>query len=163
VYPGTYAEFLYRKEHREAVVPSTAAAGRAFPASRQPAAAQRVDRSPERLGLRASEKKAAPQKLADHQKAQTRDEKKRVDAEARRRQRAEQARQAEITALESRIGECEAAIREIEQTMAAPGFYEDRAAAQPVIDRHQALMWQVGDLMHQWEELQSASDLAKEA
>ena len=26
-------------------------------------------------------------------------------------------------------------------------------AAQPVIDRHQALMWEVGDLMHQWEEL----------
>jgi hypothetical protein len=44
--------------------------------------------------------------------------------------------------------------------MAAPGFYERRAAAQPIIDRHQALMWQVGDLMHQWEALQSASDLA---
>ena len=57
--------------------------------------------------------------------------------------------------LEARIAETEAAIREIEQTMAAPGFYDDRAAAQPVIDRHQALMWQVGDLMHQWEELQS--------
>ena len=39
--------------------------------------------------------------------------------------------------------------------MSAPGFYEDRVGAQPVIDRHQALMWQVGDLMHQWEELQS--------
>ena len=39
--------------------------------------------------------------------------------------------------------------------MSAPGFYEDRAGAQPVIDRHQALMWQVGDLMHQWEELQA--------
>ena len=39
--------------------------------------------------------------------------------------------------------------------MAAPGFYDDRAAAQPVIDRHQALMWEVGDLMHQWEELQA--------
>ena len=47
--------------------------------------------------------------------------------------------------------------------MAAPGFYDDRAAAQPVIDRHQALMWQVGDLMHQWEELQSAHDLASDA
>ena len=44
--------------------------------------------------------------------------------------------------------------------MAAPGFYEDRAAAQPVIDRHQALMWEVGDLMHQWEELQAGSDRA---
>jgi hypothetical protein len=26
-----------------------------------------------------------------------------------------------------------------------------------VIDRHQALMWEVGDLMHQWEELQAGS------
>jgi hypothetical protein len=47
--------------------------------------------------------------------------------------------------------------------MAAPGFYEDRAAAQPVIDRHQALMWEVGDLMHQWEELQAAADLTAAA
>ena len=37
--------------------------------------------------------------------------------------------------------------------MAAPGFYEQRDAAQPVIDRHQALMWEVGELMHQWESL----------
>jgi hypothetical protein len=59
--------------------------------------------------------------------------------------------------LEARIAECERAIREIEQTMSAPGFYEDRTAAQPVIDRHQALMWEVGDLMHRWEELQSAA------
>jgi hypothetical protein len=42
--------------------------------------------------------------------------------------------------------------------MAAPGFYEDRAAAQALIDRRQGLMWQVGDLMHQWEELQALSD-----
>ena len=34
-----------------------------------------------------------------------------------------------------------------------------RAAAQPVIDQHQALMWKVGDLMHQWEMLQTADDL----
>ena len=75
--------------------------------------------------------------------------------------RADQARRARIDDLESRIAECENAIRDIEQTMAAPGFYEDRTAAQPVIDRHQALMWEVGDLMHQWEELQSAHDLAE--
>jgi hypothetical protein len=47
--------------------------------------------------------------------------------------------------------------------MAAPGFYDDRATAQPIIDRRQALMWEVGDLMHQWEELQSATDLAAAA
>ena len=44
--------------------------------------------------------------------------------------------------------------------MASPGFYENREAAQPIVDRHQELMWQVGDLMHRWEYLQSAKDLA---
>jgi hypothetical protein len=39
--------------------------------------------------------------------------------------------------------------------MSAPGFYEDHVAAKPVIDRHQALMWEVGDLMNQWEALQT--------
>ena len=40
--------------------------------------------------------------------------------------------------------------------MSAPGFYDDRNAAQPVVDRHQALMWKVGELMHRWEGLQTA-------
>jgi uncharacterized coiled-coil protein SlyX len=93
----------------------------------------------------------------------TREEKKRVDAVARKRQRAAQAHQQRIDQLEARIAECEAEIRELEQTMSAPGFYEDRAAAQPIVDKHQALMWKVGDLMHQWEELQSTPDVPAEA
>ena len=40
--------------------------------------------------------------------------------------------------------------------MSAPGFYDNHDAAKPVIDRHQALMWEVGDLMNQWEALQDA-------
>mgnify|MGYP001555204724 CR=1 FL=1 len=40
--------------------------------------------------------------------------------------------------------------------MAADGFYNDRSAAESVVSRHQALMWDVGDLMHQWETLQAA-------
>ena len=91
---------------------------------------------------------------------QSHEEKKRVDAAARKRERAAQARQAEIDALEKQVADCEAALREIEQTMASPGFYENREAAQPIIDRHQALMWQIGDLMHRWEKLQSDKDLA---
>jgi hypothetical protein len=43
--------------------------------------------------------------------------------------------------------------------MAEPGFYDDRAAAQPTIDRHQALMWEVGRLMGQWEALQVESGM----
>ena len=38
--------------------------------------------------------------------------------------------------------------------MASAGFYDNRETVQPVVDRHQALMWEVGDLMHKWEELQ---------
>ncbi len=91
---------------------------------------------------------------------QAHEEKKRVDAEARKKQKAVEARQERIASLETRIAETETEIKELEQAMAAPGFYEDRAAAQPILDRHQALMWRVGDLMHQWEELQSLSGRA---
>ena len=47
-------------------------------------------------------------------------------------------------------------MKEIEAAMSQPSFYEDRHQAQPVIDRHQTLMWELGDLMHQWEELVKA-------
>ena len=43
--------------------------------------------------------------------------------------------------------------------MAAPGFYDDREASKVTIDRHQTLMWEVRDLMEQWEELQKITSL----
>ena len=39
--------------------------------------------------------------------------------------------------------------------MSEAGFYEDSTRSKPVIDRPQALMWEVGDLMAQWEALQN--------
>jgi hypothetical protein len=84
----------------------------------------------------------------------SREAQKRADAEAKKKQRAEKAKKSQIEELEARIADTEKALRDIEATMAAPGFYDDRTTSQPVIDRHQALMWTVGDLMHQWEELQ---------
>jgi len=124
IYPGTYKEFLWHKEHpAELQAPKKAQAA--------PAPAQKPK--------------------ADHA------EKKRVDAEARREQKAVQAKQARIDELETKIATCENALREAEQTMAAPGFYDNREAAQPIVDRHQALMWELGDLMHRWEELQSST------
>jgi hypothetical protein len=45
-------------------------------------------------------------------------------------------------------------LKDLVAWLATPGFYDDHESAKPVIDRHQALMWEVGDLMHQWEELQ---------
>jgi hypothetical protein len=38
--------------------------------------------------------------------------------------------------------------------MSAPGFYENHDTSKPIIDQHQTLMWELGDLMHRWEELQ---------
>jgi len=45
--------------------------------------------------------------------------------------------------------------------MSAPGFYDTREAAEPIITRHQALMWEVGDLMNQWESLQTGQERHK--
>jgi ATP-binding cassette subfamily F protein 3 len=160
-FPGTYREFLYHKEH-------SGQEGREGQERRDGRNGQ--ERRDGKTPVRAvGEKKAAPpqQQAAQHTaKAapkQNHDEKKRADAEARKKQKVAGARQARIAALEARIAETETAIREVEQQMSAPGFYENRAGAQPVIDRHQALMWQVGDLMNQWEELQSLSDVTPEA
>jgi ATP-binding cassette, subfamily F, member 3 len=141
VYPGTYKEFLWHKEHGQV--------GQEH--RRRPVLDTR-----ERHGASASGAGVGPRaiKKSVPASATTHEQKRKVDADARRKSRADHARKSEIDSLEKRIAECEQAIKDIEETMAAPGFYEDRAAAQPIIDKHQALMWTVGDLMHQWEELQ---------
>jgi hypothetical protein len=66
-----------------------------------------------------------------------------------------EARQRRIADLEARIGRAESEIKALEAQMSAPGFYENHEASRPVIDRHQALMWEVGDLMNKWEVLQT--------
>jgi len=139
LYPGTYREFLWSKEHQK-----QAAQGQPVRAGQ---AVKGRDSQPTR--------KPAPPKLSPPKPHESHAEKKRVDAEARKKLRASQARQSEIARLEEQIAETETAIKALEQQMAAPGFYDDRAASQTIVDRHQALMWKVGDLMHQWEELQT--------
>ena len=134
VYPGTYKEFLWHKEH-----PRGAGAGRsAGSAGRQDSARSSRKRgsgrertTEQRAGAAVRSRHAT---AADSGRITRREETRRrrsAQAAARRRRRGRRA----STTLEARIAECEAAIREIEQTMAAPGFYDDRAAAQPVIDR----------------------------
>jgi ATP-binding cassette subfamily F protein 3 len=158
-FPGTYKEFLYHKAHsgqdrRDGQDGRDGKTPRLETRPLKPAVVQ--GREKERGAKSAAAPHAKPAPKQNH------DEKKRVDAEARKKQKAAGARQARIATLEARIADTEAAIREVEQQMSGPGFYEDRAGAQPVIDRHTALMWQVGDLMNQWEELQSLGDLTTE-
>ncbi len=141
VYPGTYTEFLWSKEHQGDL--------------------------PEKPKAQVSKPKAQstskPQLPTAKPLAQSREERKREDAERRKKQRAADALQKRISDLESRIAEREAQVKELEATMAAPGFYQNLGAAKPVTDRHQALMWEVGDLIAQWEALQEhAAELPSE-
>jgi ATP-binding cassette subfamily F protein 3 len=143
-YPGTYKEFLWHLRIKELGITEL---GNKKPDARRP----NEDRRPVKAGPASDKDSTKPRP--------SREEQKKTEREARRRQREQQARTARIEALEARIAEAERAIRELEQAMAAPGFYDDRLAAQPVIDKHQTLMWQVGDLMHQWEQLQAVPEL----
>jgi ATP-binding cassette subfamily F protein 3 len=109
-----------------------------------------------RLVRRDGSRQAAPQP-AEAEEAPapaSYEERKRLESEARKVRKVLDARRKRIDELENRIAEREQAIRDIEATMAAPGFYDNHDAAKPIIDKHQALMWEVGDLMHQWEQLQ---------
>jgi ATP-binding cassette subfamily F protein 3 len=135
VYPGTYQEFLWSKRAR-----ATAAAA----PPPKPAQTSRPKSAP--LAPPAAPKAAAPSRPS-------REEQKRADAETRKKRRALEERQKRITDLEARIAEREGRVRELEATMAGPGFYDDRQAAEQAAAQHQALMWEVGDLMHQWEML----------
>jgi ATP-binding cassette subfamily F protein 3 len=159
VYPGTYKEFLWHKEHPSGQEGRDRRERQDGRKQREQTNVGRVLSDPPASRVQRTRPTSEPQKTS-HRPAHSHEEKKRVDAAARKRERAAQARQAEIDALEKQVADCEAALRELEQTMASPGFYENREAAQPIIDRHQALMWQTGDLMHRWEKLQSDKDLA---
>ncbi len=141
IYPGTYEEFRWSK--------AQAAASASARTNGQPSAAPPPQKPGQKPAAEKPAKKPAPQPPA------AREERKAIDAEERRRRRAAEALQVRIDALEQKIATCEQSIRDLETSMAAPGFYDNRDASQPVIDRHQALMWEVGDLMHQWEELQT--------
>jgi ATP-binding cassette subfamily F protein 3 len=161
VYPGTYEEYRWSqaqaaqaqnggtpsgaKPAAAGAKPTVAAAKTAAPAAKPAQSAQSTKPAP------ASPSQPSPKAASQ---PMDREEKKKLEAEERRRKRAQEALQAQITELESQIADKEKAIKDLESTMAAPGFYENRDASQPVIDKHQALMWEVGDLMHRWETLQ---------
>jgi ATP-binding cassette subfamily F protein 3 len=137
VYPGSYAEFLWSKEQRES-------GGRQDQAQVQVQAARPKAQGP-------GPKAPRPEQPAPI----TYEDKKRVDAEARKAKRATEERQTRIADLETRIAAHETEIKALEARMAEPGFYEDRGAADAAVARHQTLMWEVGDLMNSWETLTS--------
>jgi ATP-binding cassette subfamily F protein 3 len=133
MYPGTYAEFLWSKEYgsRPAATPA--------PAKPAPVVKGR------------GEAKAASPVTA----TASYDDQKRESAERRKRERARKNLRDRISELESRIADREREIKTLEALMSASGFYERHEEAKPVVDRHQSLMWDVGELLAQWEMLQA--------
>ena len=138
VYPGTYEEWLWSKKQREAAAAAPA-----------PVAQPRKAQTPGvKSGADGGNAQPAP-------KTESYDERKRREAEARRARKATDTLKKRVDDLETRIAQHEEAIKALEAQMSAPGFYDRHDLAQPVIDKHQKLMWEVGDLMNQWEALQA--------
>ena len=178
VFPGTYTEFLWSREHGLGSSDSSgsSSSSSSLGSSGLPAEARRANggrgasvargakglprRSDMDSGAKAGAKTPAPvaQGFSPVKKDPSTDyeARKRQAAEQRKRDQAAKKRQSQISDLEARIAEREQAMKEIEAAMSSPGFYDNRDQSQPLIDRHQSLMWELGDLMHQWEELQKS-------
>ena len=149
VYPGSYKEFLWHKEHPQepSQLPTPKPPTPKKPATQSSQSSSRESRIP-------SPGSRVPS-------PESREARKQQEAERRKKDREAQALQKRITDLEGRIAEREAEVKKLEARMATAGFYDDREESRQVVDRHQALMWEVGDLMAQWEALQEHAQEAQ--
>ena len=167
LYPGRYEEWLWSRKQRETTnggqTPKAAAVSAVRDGGLTPINKVKGPKTggpaPAKATVGGQTPIDSPQTATEERgltpKAESYEDKKKRDADARREKKAADGLRRRIEDLEARIADRENAIKEIEQSMSAPGFYDDREAAQPLIDKHQSLMWEVGDLMNQWEALQS--------
>jgi ATP-binding cassette, subfamily F, member 3 len=151
VYPGTYEEYRWSQAQASQAQSAAGASAKTAAPVKTPAPAAKAPSNNSKAPTSSPSSQPAAKPA---NQPPDREEKKRLEAEERRRKRAHEALQTQIGELEAKIADREKAIKDLESTMAAPGFYENRDASQTVIDKHQALMWEVGDLMHRWETLQ---------
>jgi len=154
LYPGGYEDFVDWKRRREAgqdvplpLAPAPRAA-ETKPEAAHPAAPKPEKKpAPAKTQLPKAEPVPARDPLAPRLRTrETRPERSVAVREAKKLK-------TRLAELERRVAEKEAAVKVLEAEMAATGFYDDRAAAERTIAAHQALMWEVGELMSQWEML----------
>jgi ATP-binding cassette subfamily F protein 3 len=124
LYPGTYEAFLWSKTTNAAAPP-----------------------------IKVEKKKSSETKAAVKQE-QSYEERKRESADKKKRERGLRALRDRVIEIEMRIADREKAIKDVEQKMAAPEFYNNHEKSKPLLAQHQALMWEVGELLGQWEMLQ---------
>ncbi len=74
--------------------------------------------------------------------------------ERKRARRAEQKRQRDLQDVETRIEEREAQLAELEQAMADPELYNDRARWQEASGSFEKLQDEIAELYQRWEKLQ---------
>jgi len=153
VYPGTYKEFLWHKEHPDGIRDS----GSGIRGSVVQGPTRSDGAKPKTHGP----KPKSPSPESRVPDPESREARKQLEAERRKKDREAQALQRRITDLEGRIAEREALVKELEARMASAGFYDDREGSQEVVGRHQALMWEVGELIAQWEALQEHAQEAQ--
>ena len=146
LYPGTYEEFRWRKAQPAPAAPAPGPPPDA--ASQAPRTRGKRARPPAR---KTPAEASSPSRGAGTVSAA---EHKRRQVVVRRHERRVEALRTRIADLERRIAEREDAVRTLEASMASPGFYEDTERARQAAERHQLLMWEVGDLMNQWEALE---------
>ena len=167
LYPGGYEDFLYWNKQREQGIaaplpglPRPPVTDRQAPA---PTPRHEAQIMPEvRRGTKptAARPEPAATSAASVDPLAPRLRPKGAPPERAVRERELRKRRARIAELETRISEKERAVKELEAQMASPGFYDDRARADRAAADHQALMWEVGDLMSQWEALQGELEAA---
>lgn len=168
LYPGGYEDFLYWKKRQEEGLdaPLPTAAPRPAPepkkgapkpaASSQPAPAPKKSKAARRRakgnGKAPAAEAASANPMAPRlRKGGTTPERQVLERELKRMK-------TRLAELEKRVSESEGAVKKIEAEMAAPGFYDDREHSAAAAEEHQKLMWQAGELMGQWESLQSEVD-----
>jgi ATP-binding cassette subfamily F protein 3 len=176
LYPGNYEEWLWSRKQREealegqtgvrpgsdrgqaGVRPASSRGQTAGPPLKAGGKAQKPGHAGPKPATGLKPLPSEPRPVASRPEGaapESYEERKRRDSEARKVKKVADGLRKRVEELEARIAERETAIKAIEASMSAPGFYDDRDAAQPIIARHQALMWEVGDLMNQWEALQT--------
>jgi ATP-binding cassette subfamily F protein 3 len=146
LYPGTYEAFLWSKDAQGSKSPQAPSPKPQVPSPKPQAPGPKPQVPSPKPQAASPQAPAAPE--------QSYEERKRASAEHKKRERAFKALKDRVAEMEARIAEREKAIKEVEQEMSAPEFYNNHEKSKPVLARHQELMWEVGELLGQWEMLQ---------
>jgi ATP-binding cassette, subfamily F, member 3 len=178
LYPGGYEDFVYWKKQQAAglAAPLPAAPKRRLASEDEaeeraatplrPVGSPRTDQAPKPAspGPKARVEKGHVERVNGKPAGPAYDpfaprlRKPGASSDRQAREREIKRMKARLAELEKRVAEKEQAVKALEGQMASPGFYEDRPRAEQAAEEHKKLMWEVGDLVSQWEALQAEVD-----